>query len=235
MARHILSRGTALGAAAAIAAGAAGAQAAGALRGSPAAVRVAQRVLAHARQIEALRWRQRGDQWECPSQDGPIVGPAVKRPGSDCRRAIVTLDENLRNGVIVRSLATTTANGIPAHTELVTAAGDWTRTGHARCWDAAVADLRPIPAFSYTGEKLSIAAETPSVISLRGVTRGFREIDAIDAGTFAIREIDERVPSFGGTAQLVATFTEMARPFALPAHPGHICSDIVRFPPQRAR
>lgn len=235
MAGHILSRCTALGLAAAvgIGAGAAVADAAGGLRGSSEAVHVAQQVLAHARHLEALQWRQSGDQWECPADGGPIIGPAVKRPEHDCRRAIVTFDENLRNGVIVRSMTTTTAPGMAAQAELVTLAGDWTRTGRSRCWDPQGVDFHQIPAFSYAGEKLTIAAETPSEISLHGVKPGLRETDTIDARSFAVREIREWVPAFGGTARLAATFTEMTRTFALPTRPGRICSGIVRFPPQR--
>jgi hypothetical protein len=237
VAGHILSRTTALGAAAAvgIAAGAAVAEAAGGLEGSPAAVGVARQVLAHASHLKALEWRQSGDQWECPADDAPIVGPSVKRPERDCHRATVTFDENLRNGVIVGSLTSTTAPGMAAQAELVTAGGDWTRTGRSRCWDVQGSAFRQIPAFSYTGEKLSIAGQTSSVISLRGVKPGYRETDTIDAHTFAVREIEEWVPAFGGTARLVATFAQPARAFTLPTRPRRICSDIVRFPPQRGR
>jgi hypothetical protein len=235
MPSHRVSRASALGVAVAvgIGAGAAGAAGSGGLKGSPAAVRVAQHVLTRARHVSAVQWHQAGDQWECPTSDGPVVGPAVKRPARNCRRATVTFDENLRNGLIVRSLSTITARGTATSTTLVTRAGDWMRSGKARCWDSKGAGIVNIPAFTYTGEKLSIAARTPSVISLRGVGAGYRETDAIDAHTFAVREVDERVPGFGGTAELVATFADMTRPFALPKKPGHVCSDIVRFPPQR--
>jgi hypothetical protein len=231
---HRLSRASALGVAvgAAIAAGAAVAEGAGSLEGSPAAVHVAQHVLAHARHVTALEWHQTGDQWECPASGGPIVGPAVKRPGRQCRRATVTFDENLRNGLIVRSLSTISATGMATETALATAAGDWMRSGHAPCWDAEAAGPIELPAFSYTGEKLTITARTPDVISLHGVASRFRETDAIDARTFAVRAVDERVPALGGTADLVASFAEMTRPFALPQQPRHVCSDIVRFPPQ---
>jgi hypothetical protein len=233
MAGRITRRAAALGIAAAvtIAAGAAVAAAAGGLEGAPAAVRLAQHVLTHARHLAALQWRQAGDQWECPASGGPIVGPAVKPPARNCRRAVVTFDENLRDGLIVRSLTTTAATGTATRTELVTGAGDWTRAGTARCWDAEGAGDIKMPAFSYTGEKLSITARTPSVISLHGVGPGYRETDTIDAHTFAVREVDVRVPAFGGTAELMAGFAEMARPFALPKKPRHVCSDIVRFPP----
>jgi hypothetical protein len=237
MAGHILSRHTALGLAVAvvIGAGAAAADAAGTLKGSPAAVRVAQQVLAHARHLNALEWHERGDEWACPADGGPIVGPALKRPEPDCHRATVTFDENLRHGVIVGSLTSTTAPGMAAQAELVTPAGDWTRTGSSRCWDPQGVDFRRIPAFSYAGERLSITGETSSVISLRGVKPGLRETDTIDARTFAVREIDEEVPAFGGTARLVATFAEPSHMFGLPTKPRHLCSGIVRFPPQRAR
>jgi hypothetical protein len=232
MAGRITSRAAALGigVAVAIAAGATVAAAAGGLEGSPAAVRLAQHVLTHARHLAALQWRQAGDQWECPASGGPIVGPAVKRPARNCHRAVVTFDENLRDGLIVRSLTKTTAAGTSTRMELVTGAGDWTRAGTARCWDAEGAAAINTPAFSYTGERLGIAARTPSVISLRGVGPGFRETDTIDALTFAVREVDVRVPALGGTAELVANFAEMARPFALPKKPRHVCSEIVRFP-----
>jgi hypothetical protein len=234
MAGRILSRVAVLGLTVAVGtgAGAVVAVAAGGLQGSPAAVRLAQHVLTHARHLPALQWRQGGAQWECPASGGPIVGPAVKQPARNCRRATVTFDENLRDGLIVRSLTTTIAKGMATRTELVTVAGDWTRAGTARCWDAEGAAAIDMPAFSYTGEKLSIAARTPSVISLHGVGAGYRETDAIDAHTFAVREVDVRVPAFGGTAELVATFAEMTRPFALPRKPHHVCSEIVRFPPQ---
>lgn len=237
MAANITSRTAALGVAAAVSigAGTAAAEAAGALKGSPEAVRVTQQVLAHAGQLQALHWRQRGDQWECPADDGPIVGPSVARPERDCHRAVVSFDENLRNGLIVGSLTTTTAPGMAAQAELVTSAGDWTRTGSSRCWDPQGEDFRKTPAFSYAGETLSITGQTPSVISLRGVKPGYRETDTIDAHTFAVREIEEWVPSFGGTARLVATFDEPAHTFGLPTHPHRICSGIVRFPPQRGR
>lgn len=218
-----------------IGAGAAIADGAGALEGSPAAVRVAQGVLAHSRHVVALEWRQTGDQWECPSPDGPIVSPAVTRPARNCRRATVTLDENLHHGVIVRSLAKATAKGLATETSLVTDDGTWTRSGRARCWDADGTASVTLTAFSYTGEKLSIAGQTPTVISLRGVAPRYRETDAIDAQTFAVRQIDERVPGFGGTADLVASFAEMDRPFALPTKPRRVCPEIVRFPPQRSR
>lgn len=232
-----MSRMTALGVAAAVAIGtcAAVAEAAGALQGSPAAVGVAKQVLAHASQLKALEWRQSGDQWECPADATPIVGPSVKRPAGDCHRATVTFDENLRNGLVVGSLTSTTAPGMADQAELVTSGGDWTRTGRSRCWDAQGPDFRQVPAFSYAGEKLSIAGQTSSVISLRGVKSGYRETDTIDAHTFAVREIEEWVPAFGGTARLVATFAEPTRAFTLPTHPRRICSDIVRFPPQRGR
>ncbi|HXD68160.1 MAG TPA: hypothetical protein VNV17_26280 [Solirubrobacteraceae bacterium] len=232
MAGRIVSRAAALGVAVAAAIGAGGAVAAGAggLEGSPDAVRLAQHVLTHARHVAALQWRQGGDQWECPASGGPIVGPAVNRPARNCRRATVTFDENLRHGLIVRSLTTTVATGMATRTELITGSGDWTRAGRARCWDAEGAGLINTPAFSYAGEKLSITAQTPSVISLHGVGPGFRETDAIDAHTFAVREVDVRVPAFGGTAKLVATFAEMARPFALPRKPSRVCPEIVRFP-----
>jgi hypothetical protein len=243
MAGHGLRRTSALRVAVtvAIGAGAIGAgeavgAGAGGLRGSPAAVRVARQVLSHARHVVALRWRQGGDQWECPSPDGPIVGPSVKRPGRSCRRATVTFEENLRNGRIVRSMDTANAGGLATQTELVSGAGDWLRTGRARCWDAQGAGVINTSAFSYTGERLSITARNADVIMLRGVGQGFRESDAIDAHTFAVREVDERVPGFGGTATLVARFTELTRPLALPIRPRRVCSDIVRFPPQpRAR
>jgi hypothetical protein len=233
MAGRIVSRAAALGVALAvgIAAGTTVAAAAGGLEGSPSAVRLAQHVLTHVRHVASLQWRQSGDQWECPASGGPIVGPAVKRPAPNCRRAVLTIDENLRNGLIVRSLTTTTATGTATRTELVTEAGDWTRAGTARCWDAEGAGDINIAAFSYTGEKLSITGQTPSVISLHGVGPGYRETDTIDAHTFAVREVDVRVPAFGGTAELVADFAEMTRPFALPKKPRHVCSDIVRFPP----
>lgn len=225
----------AVAAAVGIGAGAAIADAAGALTGSPAAVRVAHQVLAHASHLQALQWRQSGDQWECPANDGPIVGPSVTRPERDCHRATVTFDENLRDGVIVGSLTTTIAPGMAAQAELVTPSGDWTRTGSSRCWDPQGVDFRRIPAFSYAGEKLSIAAPAPGVISLHGIKPGYREVDSIDPQTFAVREIEEWVPSFGGTAHLVATFDEPTRTFGLPRQPHRICSDIVRFPPQRGR
>jgi hypothetical protein len=232
-----VTRASALGIAAAVGIGAAAAVAEGAgrLEGTPAAVRVAQEVLAHTRHVVSLQWRQSGDQWECPASGGPVVGPAVKRPARNCRQATVTYEENLRNGVIVRSLSTLAARGIATQTTLVTRAGDWMRSGKARCWDSEGAAVINLPAFSYTGEKLSIVARTPDVISLRGVARGYRETDAIDARTFAVREVDERVPVFGGTADLVASFAEMTRPFALPNQPRRQCSDIVRFPRQGAR
>jgi hypothetical protein len=239
MAGRTLGRAPALALIAAAAVGigvtAAVAEGAGALKGSPAAVSVAQHVLAHARHVTALEWRQGGDQWECPSADGPIVGPAVKRPERGCHRATLTIDENLRDGRIQRSQSTTTARGVPTYVELATRAGDWTRTGRARCWDAQGPAQINAPAFSYVGERLSIAARTPGVISLRGLARGFRETDAIDAGSFAVREIDESVPGSGGTATLRASFTEHALPFALPVKPLRICSDVVRFPPYPAR
>ena len=237
MAGRIVSRAAALGIAVSTGIGAGGAVAAGAgeLEGSPAAVRLAQHVLAHARHVAALQWRQGGAQWECPAPGGPIVGPAVNRPAHNCRRATVTFDENLRDGLIVRSLTTTHSAGIATRTELITGGGDWTRAGTARCWDAQGAGLINTPAFSYTGEKLSITARSPSVISLHGVGPGFRETDAIDAHTFAVREVDVRVPAFGGTAKLVATFAEMARPFALPRKPSRVCPEIVRFHPQGPR
>jgi hypothetical protein len=219
----------------AIGAGAAIADAAGALRGSPAAVRVAQHVLAHARHVAAIRWSQGGDQWECPSPDGPIVGPAVKRPERDCRRAIVTFDENLNHGRIMRSLSTTTAPGLATDTELVSRAGAWMRSGGAHCWDAEGAGLVNVPAFTYQGERLSVTARTSDVITLRGVGGGVRETDAIDAHTFAVREVDLRVPEIRGTAELVGRFAELTRHFALPRRPRHVCSDIVRFPPHPAR
>jgi hypothetical protein len=235
MASHRVSRASALGVAVAvgIGAGASMAQGAGSLEGSPAAVSVAQHVLAHTRHVTALQWRQDGDQWECPASGVPVLGPAVRRPAPNCRRATVIFDENLRNGLIVRSLSTIRVKGMATSTTLVTGAGDWMRSGNARCWDSEGAGVVNIPAFGYTGEKLSIAARTPTVISLRGVGPGFRETDTIDPRTFAVREIDERVPGSGGTADLVATFADMTRPFALPKKPGHVCSDIVRFPPQR--
>lgn len=218
----------------AIGAGAAVAAGAGGLQGSPAAVRVAQQVLAHIRHVTAVRWHQTGDQWECPASGGPVLAPAVKRAAPNCHRATVTIDENLRHGLIVRSLETTVAPGMATAAELVTDAGDWMRSGSARCWDAEGAGIIEVPAFSYTDEKLSITARTPDVISLRGVASSYRETDAIDAHTFAVREIDEHVPAFGGTADLVAGFAEMTRAFALPKQPRHICSDIVRFPPHGA-
>jgi hypothetical protein len=237
MAGRIVSRTAALGVAVAVGIGAGGAVAAGAggLEGSPAAVRLAQHVLAHARHVAALQWRQGGAQWECPASGGPIVGPAVNRPEHNCRRATVTFDENLRDGLIARSLTTTTATGMATRTELITGGGDWTRAGTARCWDAQGAGPINTPAFSYAGEKLSITARTPSVISLHGVGPGFRETDAVDARTFAVREVDVRVPASGGTAELVATFAEMARPFELPRKPRRVCPQIVRFPPPGSR
>ena len=66
-------------------------------------------------------------------------------------------------------------------TELVTSAGDWTRSSRERCWDAQGAGLVNMPAFSYAGEKLSIVARTPNVITLRGIGTGYRETDTIDA------------------------------------------------------
>ena len=229
-----MRRASALGIAVAVAIGAGAAVAAGAgsLKGSPAAVRVAQQVLAHIRHVTAVQWHQTGDQWECPASGTPVLGPAVKRPARNCHRATVTIDENLRHGLIVQSLETTVAPGAATSAELVTEAGDWMRSGKAGCWDAEGAGIIEMPAFSYTGEKLSITARTPDVISLRGVASSYRETDAIDAHTFAVREIDEHVPAFGGTADLVAGFVEMAHPFALPEQPRHVCSDIVRFPPQ---
>ena len=218
-----------------IAAGATVATGAGALKGSPAGVRVAEQVLAHSRHLTGLQWRQGGDQWECPSSGGPIVGPSAGRPAPNCRRATVTFDENLHDGRITRSQSTTTAAGLGTETELVTRSGDWLRSGRERCWDAQGPGVVNIPAFGYTGEKLSIIARTPSVITLRGIGRGYRETDAIDAHTFAVREVDERVPGLSGTATLVASFTEMTHPFALPAKPRRVCPDIVRFPPYPAR
>lgn len=237
MAGRSLRRTTVLGIAVAVAigAGAAIADAAGALKGSPAAVHVAQQVLAHARHVAAIHWSQGGDQWECPSPDGPIVGPALKRPERDCRRATVTFNENLRDGRIMRSLSTTTAPGLATDTELVSRAGAWMRSGSARCWDAEGAGLVNVPAFTYKGERLSITARTPDVITLRGVGGGVREIDAIDADTFAVREVDLRIPGISGTAELVGRFANMPRHFALPRRPRHVCSDIVRFPPRPAR
>ena len=219
----------------AIGAGVAIAEAAGALKGSPAAVQVAQQVLARARHVAAIHWSQGGDQWECPSSDGPIVGPALKRPERDCRRAVVTFDENLHDGRIMRSLSTTTAQGLATDTELVSRAGAWMRSGSARCWDAEGAGLVNVPAFTYKGERLSITARTRDVIMLRGVGGGVREIDAIDAHTFAVREVDLRIPGISGTAELVGRFANMPRHFALPRRPRHVCSDIVRFPPRPAR
>lgn len=224
-----------VGAGAGVAAGPSVAAAAGGLQGSPAAVRVARQVLAHAQRVTALQWSQGGDQWECPSPDGPIVGPSVKRPARNCRRATVSFDENLRDGRIVRSLATTIAGGLATRSELVSGAGDWVRSGRARCWDDQGTVPGGLSAFSYTGERLSITARTPDVITLHGVGLGFQETDAVDAHTFAVLEIDERVPGVGGTATLVSRFTELARPFALPARPRHVCSDIVSFPPHPAR
>ena len=236
MGTHRARRASALGIALAVAlgAGAAVAVGAGSLQGSPAAVRVAQQVLAHVRHVTAVQWHQTGDQWACPASGVPVLGPAVKRPARNCHRATVTIDENLRGGLIVRSLETTVAPGMATTSELVTEAGDWTRSSRGRCWDAEGAGIIEMPAFSYTGEKLSITARTPDVISLHGVASSYRETDAIDAHTFAVREIDEHVRAFGGTADLVAGFVEMTHPFALPNQPRHICSDIVRFPPQGA-
>jgi hypothetical protein len=219
--------------AAGIGAAAAVAEGARALEGSPAAVGVAQRVLAHSRHVVAMEWRQTGDQWECPSSDGPIVSPAVTPPARNCRRATIAFDENLRHGVIVQSLATATARGLATETSLVTDDGTWTRSGRARCWDADGTGSVTLPAFSYAGEKLSIVGRTPTVISLRGVAPRYRETDTIDAQTFAVSEIDERVTGFGGTADLVASFAEMERPFALPPKPRRVCPEIVRFPPHR--
>jgi len=237
MAGHSLRRTPALAAVVAvvIGAGAAVAEGAGGLRGSPAAVRVAERVLAHVRQVAAVRWSQRGDQWECPSPDGPILGPAVRRPARHCRRIALTFDENLHHGTIMRSLTTMTAGGRVLQAELVSGAGDWVRSGRAPCWDAEGAVPGSSALFSYTDERLSITARTADVITLRGVGHGFRESDAIDAHTFAVREIDESVPGVGGTAKLVDDFAEMTRPMVLPRTPRHVCSDIVRFPPQPAR
>ena len=232
---RLASVSSAATAALALAAGAAVATGAGGLEGSPAAVRVAQRVLAHVRHIAAVRWIQTGDQWECPSPDGPIVGPAVTRPARGCRRATVSFDENLRHGAIVRSLSTMTAGGLVIESELVSGAGDWVRSRGARCWDAEGAAPGGIPAFTYTGERLSITARTADVITLRGIGQGFRESDAIDAHTFAVREVAERVPGAGGTATLVSHFADLARPVALPRTPHRVCPDIVRFPPYRAR
>jgi hypothetical protein len=230
-----MSRAAALGVAVAVGIGAGAAVAAGTggLRGSPTAVRVARHVLTRARHVAALRWQQTGDQWECPVSGGPVLGPAVKAPARNCRRATVSFDENLRNGLIVRAQSTITAQGMAAETDLVTAAGEWMRSGHARCWDFEGAAVINIPAFTYTAERLSIAAQTPSVISLHGVGAGYQETDAIDAHTFAVRGVDERVAESGGTAHLVASFADLTRPFALPPKPRHVCSDIVRFPPQR--
>ena len=69
MVRRILSRAPALGAVVAVGlgVGAAGAAGGGGFRGSPAAVRVAEQVLAHSRHVTALQWRPGGDPWECPS------------------------------------------------------------------------------------------------------------------------------------------------------------------------
>ena len=219
----------------AIGAGAAIAAAAGGLTGSPAAVRVAHQVLAHVRHVAAIRWRQGGDQWECPSPDGPIVGPAVKRPARNCRRATISLDENLRNGRIMREQSITTASGLVTDTELISVAGAWTRRGSARCWDAEGGGLVNVPAFSYAGERLSVSARTPALITLRGVGQGVRETDAIDARTFAVREVDVRVPEIGGMAELTGRFTEQTHRLALPRRPRHVCSDIVRFPSQPSR
>jgi hypothetical protein len=219
----------------AIGAGAAFAEAAGELHGSPAAVGVAQRVLAHVRHVTAIHWQQGGDQWECPSADGPIVGPALRRPEPHCHRATVSFDENLRNGRIMRSLATTTARGLATQTELVSRAGAWTRTGGARCWDAEGAGLVGVPAVTYTDERLTITARTPDVITLRGVGGRVWESDAIDAHTFAVREVTLRIPAIGGTATLVGRFAEQTRPFSLPRRPRRVCSEIVRFPPQPGR
>jgi hypothetical protein len=236
--RSRLSRAAALGVAVAVGLGAGAAVAAGtgALKGSSAAVHVAQHVLTHVRHVAALRWQQTGDQWECPAggadSGGPVLGPAVRAPARDCRKATATIDENLRNGLILRSQSTITARGLPTETDLVTAAGKWMRLGRMPCWESEGAGVRNDPAFSYTGERLSIAARTPSIISLNGVASGYRETDAIDARTFAVRHIDERVPGFGGTADLVDSFAQLTRPFALPQKPRHVCSDIVRFPPQ---
>jgi hypothetical protein len=236
METHRVRRASALGIAVAVSigAGATAAVAAGSLQGSPAAVRVAQQVLAHIRHVTAVQWHQTGDEWQCPASGGPVLGPAVKRPARNCHRATVTIDENLSHGLIVRSLERTVAPGMATATELVTEAGDWMRSGDARCWDAEGAGIIEMPAFTYTGEKLSITARTPDVISLRGVASSYRETDTIDPHTFAVREIDEHVHAFGGTADLKAGFVEMTHPFALPQQPRHVCSDIVRFPPQGA-
>ncbi len=233
MAGRIVCRTAALGVAVAVGIGAGAAVAAGTggLKGSPAAVSVARHVLARVRHVPAIRWRQSGDQWACPTPEGPIVGPSVKRPARNCRRAIVSFDENLRNGRIVRSLATTTAKGLVTTTDLTTGAGEWIRSGKARCWDAEGPGAVGLPAFGYTREKLSIVARTSTVISLHGIGTGFRETDAIDAHTFAVNEVDERIAAFGGTATLVANFADMPRRFALPKRPRRVCSDIVRFPP----
>ncbi|HEY1565992.1 MAG TPA: hypothetical protein VGF68_03210 [Solirubrobacteraceae bacterium] len=219
----------------AIGAGAAPAEAGGGLTGSRAAVRVAQHVLAHIRHVTAIRWLQGGDQWECPSGGGPIVGPALRRPARNCRRATVSFDENLRHGRITRSVATTTARGLATESELVTSSGDWMRSGGAHCWEAEGAGLVNEPAFSYAGERLRISARTAHVITLRGAGGGVRETDAIDALTFAVREVDVRVPGIGGSAELVGRFSEQAHPFALPRRPRRVCSDIVRFPPHPSR
>jgi len=237
MVRRIISHAPALGAVVAVGLGIGAARAAGGggFRGSPAAVRVAEQVLAHSRHVTALQWRQGGDQWECPSDGGPIVGPAVGRPARGCRRATVTFDENLTDGRITRSESRTTAAGLATQTELVTQGGDWSRSGRERCWDSQSAGLVNTPAFSYKGERLSILAQTPSLITLRGVGDGFRETDTIDAHTFSVRVVDERVPEPHGSADLVARFTEMTRPFVLPEKPSRVCSDIVRFPPYPAR
>jgi hypothetical protein len=222
--------------AATVGAGTAVTAAADGLTGSPAAVRVARQVLAHTRHVIALRWLQGGDQWECPSPDGTIVGPAPTRPSRDCRRAVLSFDENLRNGAILRSQSTMTVSGHLIQSELVSGAGDWVRAGRAHCWDAESAMPGHVSAFSYSGERLSITAQTARTITLRGTELGFQEIDTIDAHTFAVREVDERIRGAGdATARLVAHFTELPRPFALPTRPRHICSDIVRFPTQPAR
>jgi hypothetical protein len=237
VAGHPVSRWLVLAATVAIVVGAGAAMAggAGAREGSRAADEVAHRVVTHSEHVAALTWRQQGDQWECPQSGGPLVTAAAKRPSPRCRRATVTFAENLRRGMIVSSLSTATAEGMPTHLDLDTAGGAWTRSGAARCWDSDGTASLNIPAFSYTGERLSIVARTPSTVSLRGVEPGFQEIDTIDAHTFTVRSIQEREPSQSGTAHLVAVFTEMAHHFALPRRPRHVCSDIVRFPKPHVR
>jgi hypothetical protein len=187
--------------------------------GSPAALRVARKVIARTRHEPAVLWTETGGFYDCPGRvrGRPDTIEAGRPPRRSCSPAHVVFRQNLRRGYLVGQLATVTADRFPPVVGVSNSRGSWTRFGTRHCWVHTGGRWAPEPVLTYNGEWLAIADRTAQTIVLSGAMPGLSELDTIDAHNYDVlaQRISQRTPRYGVSRTLLQ-FAYPGKQFRLP-------------------